>query len=96
VYVTCARDLCLRENTDYLTDAELRVEPPYAELRAEPRAEPCAEPLYAELRAELRVELCAELRAEPLSHYLINQTPGEKLRYACKLLSQSDKRTNSC
>jgi len=27
VHVTCARDLCLRENTDYLTDAELRVEP---------------------------------------------------------------------
>ena len=35
--------------------AELRVEPPYAELRAEPRvelrAEPRAEPLYVELRA---------------------------------------------
>jgi len=31
VHVTCARDLCLTENTDYLTDAELRVE-----LRAEP------------------------------------------------------------
>jgi len=65
VHVTCARDLCLIENTDYLTDAELRVEPPYAELRAEPRAEP----LYVELRVELRAEprakpLYAELRAE--------------------------------
>jgi len=49
VYITCARDLCLIENTDYLTDAELRVEPPYAELRAEPRAKP----LYVELRVEL-------------------------------------------
>ena len=58
MHVTCARDLCLRENIDYLIDAELRVEPPYAELRAEPRAEP----LYVELCVELRVEL----RAEPL------------------------------
>ena len=46
----CRLDLC----------AELRVEPPYAELRAEPRAEP----LYVELRVELRVEPCAE----PLSN----------------------------
>jgi len=52
VHITCTRDLCLRENIDYLTDAELRVEPPYAELRAEPRAEP----LYVELRVELRAE----------------------------------------
>jgi len=56
VHVTCARDLCLRENIDYLIDAELRVEPPYAELCVEPRAEP----LYVELRAELRAELYAE------------------------------------
>jgi len=48
---------------------ELRVEPPYAELRAEPRvelrvelrAEPRAEPLYAKLCVEPRVEPCAKL-----------------------------------
>jgi len=41
--------------------ADLRAEPPYAELRAELRAELHAEPPYVELRAEPR----AELRADP-------------------------------
>jgi len=71
VHVTRARDLCLIENTDYLTDAELRVEPPYVELRAEPRAEP----LYVELRVGYLTTACTA----PLNAHQNPKTPKFQL-----------------